>query len=95
MTRRREVLLLLGPSQPLDARVTQRVSPRMVLVELEGDAPDGVLAVLEPGESLPEHLRATLTETEALFAAAFAQRSRPKSRAGEGLDWNFPGGCSH
>ena len=76
----------------------QKVSPRVVIVEPAGDATKeelqtmtGVKAVLEPGERLGADLRGTLTDTEALFVDAFAQRARHKERPGEGLDWDAEG----
>ena len=79
-------------------RVTQKVSPRVLLVQPaagatkeELQALGGVDSVLEPGESPAAGIRGTLTDTEALFADAFAQRSRTKQRAGDGLAWDAEG----
>lgn len=79
-------------------RVTQRVSPRVVIVSPAHDAmPDelrratGAEAVLEPGETLAADLRQTLSNAEGLFVDAFAGRSSSKQRRGEGLDWDAEG----
>lgn len=98
----RDLILILGPGHSADSRgayrVTQRVSPRVVIIEPSGDTTkeelqkmNGVDAVLEPGESLTGDVRGTLTDTEALFVDAFAQRSRHKERLGEGLNWDAEG----
>jgi hypothetical protein len=96
----RELLLILDAQQPLTAapgrwRVTQKVSPRVVIVEvMDGSATDALrssqpaVAVLEWGEALPENVRETLTAAEAMFADAFARRVEAKTRRGEGLDWD-------
>jgi hypothetical protein len=52
---------------------------------------NGVNAVLEPGESPVGDIIGALTDTEALFVNAYAQRSRQKERLGEGLDWDAEG----
>lgn len=102
MLERRDLILILSPGHSVDSgegyRVTQSVSPRVVIVELSGDttrenlqATNGVDAVLEPGEILTVDIRRTLTDAEALFVDAYAQRSRPKKRLGEGLDWDAKG----
>ena len=76
-------------------RVPQRVSPRVFLVSGAArddlQALEGVLAVLEPGATLPDELRRTLTESETLFADAFARRAETKQRPGEGLSWDAEG----
>src|ERR1700755_3584016 len=103
MPERRELMLIL--SAELSAgdllgryRVTQKVSPRVLIVEPTGDVTKeelrtmkGVEAVSEQGESLPGDVRGTLTGTEALFVDAFAQQARHKERRGEGLDWDAEG----
>jgi hypothetical protein len=102
MSERRDLLLILGAdssaNKPEVYRVTQRVSPRVVIIEPHGDttkeelqAMNGVEAVLEPGESPAGEVRKTLTDTEALFVDAHAQRARHKERPGEGLDWDAEG----
>jgi len=92
-----ELLLVLSPGQPPPARATQRVSPRVVIVAIDDCASieelraGSALAVLEPGDALPPHVRETLTESERMFADAFAIRARAKTRRGEGLDWDAEG----
>lgn len=99
----RELLLILDAQQSLTAapgrwRVTQKVSPRVVIVEvMDGSATDALrsaqpaVAVLEAGETIPDDVRETLTPNEAMFAEAFARRAQPKTRRGEGLDWDAEG----
>jgi len=79
-------------------RVTQRVSPRVMIVEPAVDvtkehlqATDGIATVLEPGESADAATRQALTATEALFVDAYAQRFRHKERPGDGVSWDAPG----
>jgi hypothetical protein len=79
-------------------RVTQKVSPRVLLIQPVGGITkeelhslNGVTTVLAPGERPAAEIRATLTDTEALFADAFAQRSQSKQRLGEGLAWDTEG----
>lgn len=79
-------------------RVTQQASPRVMLVEGGDDSAkqalqtlDGVDAVLEPGEAPSTDLRRELTDAELVFVDAYTQRSRPKKRKGEGLDWDAEG----
>ena len=103
MKNSQELLLVLSASPPPSAhsgryRVTQKVSPRVMLIEPADDATreeleaaDGVAAVVTPGGSLDAAVRETLTEIESLFVGAYAQRSRPKERPGEGLDWDAEG----
>lgn len=76
----------------------QKVSPRVMIVEPAGNAAkeelqamNGVDAVLAPGEVPADDIRGTLTQTEALFVDAYAQRSRHKERLGDGLDWDAEG----
>ena len=103
----REFLLVLGSGPSAhDAsgrcRVTQKVSPRVMLVEATSGEPTGDLkaelealpgvdAILTPGDSPGEEWIASLTRAEALFVQAFLRRSRPKERPGEGLDWDAEG----
>jgi hypothetical protein len=102
MPERRDLILILGPGHSVDHsrggyRVTQSVSPRVMIVEPSADTTkeelqtmNGVDAVLEPGESLAGDVRTTLNDTEALFVDGYAQRS-PKERLGEGLNWDAAG----
>lgn len=105
MRERRELMLIFAADpSAVDSRgryhVTQRVSSRVVIVEPAEDvtkedlrAANRVAAVLEQGESLAFEVRETLTETEALFVAAYSARS-PKSekkRLGDGLTWDAEG----
>ena len=78
--------------------VTQKVSARVWIVQLDDDVTkeelqmlDGVAAVLEPGEGLADDVRGKLTNSELIFVDAYALRSRPKQRLGEGLDWDAEG----
>ncbi|HEX6368607.1 MAG TPA: hypothetical protein VF006_06735 [Longimicrobium sp.] len=78
-------------------RVTQRFSPRVVIVEA-GDmtkealrSENGVLAVLGPGDDVADDVRRTLTPTEALAVDACTERSRRKERPGDGLSWEAGG----
>lgn len=82
----------------LDAygRVTQRVSPRLLVLGNLADkcAPElatieGVLAVAT--EALPPEVLDRLNDDERLWAAAWAQRRKPKDRPGDGLDWDAEG----
>jgi hypothetical protein len=93
MTGRRELLVILdNDRRPLELRVTQKISPRVVIVQVENEPEiEGALAVLAPGEELAEDVRKTLTQSEAMFVAAFAQRAQPKTRIGDGLDWDAAG----
>jgi hypothetical protein len=79
-------------------RVTQKVSPRVLIIQPAGGTSKEELqslkdveTVLEPGERPAGDIRRTLTDTEALFADAFAQRSRTKERLGDGLAWDAEG----
>jgi 5S rRNA maturation endonuclease (ribonuclease M5) len=99
----RELLLVLDARRPSadvlrQYRITQQASPRVMLVEGRDDSTKealqtlaGVQAVLEPGETLSKDLRKELGDAELIFVDAHAQRSRPKKRRGEGLDWDAEG----
>lgn len=83
---------------PQGCRVTQKISPRVAIVELVGqagktalEASDSVAAVLEPGQEPPVELAAALSETEALFVKAYQQRAQLKQRPSEGLAWDAEG----
>lgn len=102
MTDRREWMLILDADRLrpdlTPYRVTQQVSPRVLIIEPaesaakeELMATEGVEAVLEPGEIAADEIRGTLTPTEALFVEAFIQRARQKERPGEGLNWDAAG----
>lgn len=103
MAQKQELMLILNADRDLDDaheryRVTQKVSPRVLIVELIGNATkeelkamSGVDAVLVSGEKPASEIIASLTETEALFLEAFTKRSQPKARPGEGLDWDAGG----
>lgn len=96
-------MLILGESHTQDDshgryRVTQKVSPRVMIIELTGDTTKeqlqtmpGVDAILEPGESLASEISGNLSPIEAAFVAAYTQRSRPKTRQGDGLNWDAEG----
>lgn len=102
MPQPREFMIIFGVGHSAASRgyyrVTQKMSPRVVIVEAAGDVKKeelqtmaGVVAVLEPGEPAPRVVSETLTETEALFVNAYAQRSQHKVRPGQGLDWDTKG----
>ena len=100
---RRDLMLIFRTDHSADEkrgcyRVTQKVSPRVVIVEPAGGVTKeelqtvkGVDAVLEPGEKPGEDVRATLTDSEALFVEAYAQRSPNGGRLGDGLAWDADG----
>jgi hypothetical protein len=99
----RELLLILDAHQPSTNllqryRVTQKASPRVVIVEGGDDSTkeelqtiEGVEVVLEPGERPSSDVRGALSDAELLFVDAYAQRARPKKRQGEGLNWDAEG----
>ncbi|MBM3564016.1 MAG: hypothetical protein FJX48_12955 [Alphaproteobacteria bacterium] len=74
--------------------VTQVFSPRLALVRNEPGAMERARAI--PGV---QHVRADdprdlipdLTPSEHLFVSAWVERVRPKTRRGEGLNWDAPG----
>lgn len=96
-------MIILEPDSPdptahAPYRVTQRVSPRVMIVETAPGVTtqdlqriDGVAAVIGPGERIDAAQRSSLTATESLFLDAFAQRYKPKERLGEGLSWDASG----
>jgi hypothetical protein len=75
--------------------VTQRLPPRLAVVEGSPRTAEalrarpGVLAVGDP--DLPAAVRAGLTETERLFADAWALGRQPKERRGDGRSWDAAG----
>ncbi|GAA4294888.1 hypothetical protein ACFQV2_02640 [Actinokineospora soli] len=81
------LLDLRAPPEELDRfrrshRVTHSASPRLLVVVAEpGLADDPAVADLDSAE---------LTPDEALFAAAWALRSEPEHRRGEGRSWGSP-----
>lgn len=78
-------------------RVTQQLSPRVVIVEAGDLSKDvlrsetGALAVLEAGDEVAADVRRTLTAAEALAVDAYAERRRRKERPGDGLSWEAEG----
>lgn len=77
--------------------ISQVASPRVVVVRLPQSEPDSALQsrpeVLAVDEVTPE-VAAGLTDAEALFVSAWAQRTREsgtKQRPGDGLSWDHPG----
>jgi hypothetical protein len=103
MLERRELMLILSAdhsaANPCGRyRVTQKVSPRVMIIEPASDATkeeiasmEGVDSVLEPGASPLGNVSGELTNAEALFVDAYKQRSRHKDRLGEGLNWDVEG----
>lgn len=102
MTEGREVMLILRAGHHGDPRgryrVTQKASPRVVIVQMAAGASreelqgmDGVQAVLEAGEGLAADVAATLSPGEAVFVQAYTQRARHKERPGDGLNWGAEG----
>ena len=91
-----QLLILLedAASAPtLGATTVYGVAGRLVLVEAaSADAfarHPAVTAVTD--RVLPEDLAGRLTETEAVFAAAFAARTEKSERIGDGLAWDAAG----
>ncbi len=77
--------------------ISQVASPRVVVVRRPPSESDAALEsrpeVMAVGEDAAD-LAAGLTEAEALFVAASAQRTREagtKQRAGDGLSWDHAG----
>ena len=103
MSEHAELLLILEPSPVAGHlaeryRITQRASPRVLIVEGANGAVkdelqriEGVKAVLEPGERPPSELRRSLSAAELIFVDAYAQRGASKSRPGDGLAWDTEG----
>lgn len=96
-----ELLLILsgdaGGEPDARYRVTQQLSPRVVIVEAGDLSKDvlrsetGVLAVLEAGDAVAADVRRTLTAAEAIAVDAYTERSRQKRRPGDGLSWEAEG----
>ena len=106
MPEQRELMIILSPDHSVSdlnrrCRVVQQISPRVVIIETTDlvwkekmRETHGVEAVLDPGESpsvISVITSRMLTETEALFVNAYAQRSPHKQRVGDGLDWDSEG----
>ena len=76
------------------ASVTQMLRPRLVLVRADPDVQEGILRI--PGviglfEAASADVPSELSPVERVFVDAWATRSAPKTRPGEGLDWDAPG----
>ena len=90
-------LIILEPGRvpPAGARISQRVSSRVLVLPADAaawlTAADGVLAVLAPGDPFPHAARAGLSRAELIFVEAYLRKSQPKTRAGEGLAWDAEG----
>jgi len=97
-------LLLILDAAPISSdlerhyRITQKISPRVLIVEGAGASAkkelqtmEGVEAVLEPGERPAPEIRGALNDAELIFVDAYAQRAVPKKRHGDGLDWDAAG----
>lgn len=97
----REVLVVLaagvqaGEVLPTSARVTQRVSDRVLLAEIPPADRESLLSRPEVvgvyDTDLPDTARSELDDTERLFVDAWKYRARGKKRVGEGLTWDAPG----
>ena len=78
------------------ASVTQRLPPRLAIVEGDSDriaAVHGIPGIIAMFEGdVPETTLRQLNPTERLFAEAWAQSRHPKrGRVGEGLPWDAEG----
>lgn len=74
--------------------VTQILPPRLLLVRADHAAREGirrVAGVIGVFATPPADLPADLAPEERVFAAAWAARSKSKTRPGEGLHWDAPG----
>ena len=77
------------------ASVKQRLPPRLAIVEGDSDqlasirSIPGIISIFEG--TVPETTLQQLNPTERLFAEAWAESRRPKSRIGEGLPWDAEG----
>ena len=77
-------------------RVTQAVSPSVVILSGIGDFCTGDLAGVEgvvavADQELPAEVLEQLDANEAMWARAWAERRRPKQRPGDGLTWDAEG----
>lgn len=78
------------------ARVTQMLPPRLLLVRADADARNAILGVpgvigLLDAASPPRDVSLDLSPAERVFVDAWVARSAPKTRRGDGLDWDTPG----
>ncbi|HJT91079.1 MAG TPA: hypothetical protein VJ777_03940 [Mycobacterium sp.] len=78
------------------APVTQTLPPRLLLVHADADARNAILRI--PGvvsvfdvAAAPIDVPLDLSQAERVFVAAWLTRSAPKTRRGDGLDWDAPG----
>ena len=77
--------------------ISQVASPRVVVVRRPQSEADSALQArpeVVAVEQVSPEVVAELSDTEALFVAAWAQRTREldtKQRAGDGLSWDHPG----
>jgi hypothetical protein len=75
------------------APVTQMLPPRLLLVRAEPDARTtirglpGVIGLFDRAADVSVEL----SPQERIFVEAWAARAAPKTRAGDGLDWDAPG----
>ena len=88
------ILLVDGAAvDMLGAEVVHATSGRLVIAEAvsadQFTEHPAVVAVTE--RALPEALTGQLTESEAIFAAAFAARKEKPDRIGDGLPWDAAG----
>ena len=98
-----DLLLILkaghhAANQPGSYRVTQQVSPRVVIVEPLGDTTkqsieelDAVDVVVERGVGVAGEITEKLTKSEALFVTAYSKRGPEKRRPGDGFHWDAEG----
>ncbi|MBS9372110.1 hypothetical protein [Rhodococcus sp. B50] len=98
----REQLVVLAPEQADEAlaeieavaSVTQLLRPRLLLVLTDPEVREGIRripGVLEIYDTAPEGGPLGLSPEEQLFVDAWAARSAPKTRPGEGSNWDAPG----
>lgn len=78
------------------APVIQMLPPRLLLVRADADARNAILRV--PGvvnvfdvAAPPVDVPLDLSLAERVFVDAWVARSAPKTRRGDGLDWDAPG----
>jgi len=76
------------------APVTQLLRPRLLLVHVDPDVREGIRripGVLGVYDTAPDDEPFGLSPEEQLFVDAWATRHAPKTRPGEGSDWDTPG----